>query len=216
MNCRYDVTTGYLRQLQTAGPKGRQAELAGLMGRAFLYQGQTESAIAAFRNMMELGEDKTKPGLQLLAIHLCEGDLERALELVKELETLAPEDPAVVNASGVVLVALEERAAARRQFERALELDDGYHPARLNLARLDLLEGDREAARRRYLEVLARDPANVAARLWLARLAAATGDRAAEGRWLREAHAQAPTIRWCCSCFWIMNWSQAASTRRGR
>ena len=189
---RYDVTTGYLRQLQTAGPKGRQAELAGLMGRAFLYQGQTESAIAAFRNMMELGEDKTKPGLQLLAIHLREGDLERALELVKELETLAPEDPAVVNASGVVLVALEERAAARRQFERALELDDGYHPARLNLARLDLLEGDREAARRRYLEVLARDPANVGARLWLARLAAATGDRAAEGRWLREAHAQAP------------------------
>lgn len=189
---RYDVTTGYLRALQAAGPKEHEAELSGMMGRAFLYQGQTESAIAAFRNMMELGEDKTKPGLQLLAIHLRERDYKRALELVAELETLAPDDPEVVNARGVVLVALDERAAARKQFERALELDEGYHPARFNLARLDLLEGDQDAARKCYMEVLARDPANVGARLWLARLAAATGDARAEGRWLEEAHGQAP------------------------
>jgi len=189
---RYDVTTGYLRALQAAGPKQHQADLSGMMGRAFLYQGQTEGAIAAFRNMMELGEDKTKPGLQLLAIYLREGDYQRALELVGELETLAPGDPEVVNARGVMLVALDERGAARKQFERALELDDRYHPARLNLARLDLLEGNRESARNRYLEVLEYDPANIGARLWLARLAAATGDAEAEGRWLEEARGQAP------------------------
>ncbi|WP_297529646.1 XrtA/PEP-CTERM system TPR-repeat protein PrsT [Thiohalobacter sp.] len=189
---RYDVTTGYLRALQAAGSQPHQAELSGMMGRAFLYQGQTESAIAAFRNMMELGDDKTKPGLQLLAIYLRERDHERALALVGELETLAPDDPAVVNARGVVLVALDERAAARKAFERALVLDDAYHPARLNLARLDLLEGNRKSARERYMEVLERDPAHVGARLWLARLAAATGDAASEGRWLEEAHGRAP------------------------
>jgi putative PEP-CTERM system TPR-repeat lipoprotein len=65
---------------------------------------------------------------------------------------------------------LKNVAAARRSFERAVELNPTYFPAVDNLARLDLAEKRPEAARQRFEAILAKEPKHRDALLALADL----------------------------------------------
>src|SRR6476469_9946214 len=63
-------------------------------------------------------------------------------------------------------------AAARKSFERALELEPTDFAAAASLARLDLADKKPDDARKRFEGVLAKDPKNMRALLALAELRA--------------------------------------------
>ena len=84
-----------------------------------------------------------------------------------------------------------ELAAARRDYQRALQLHPGHPDALLGLAVIAEREGDLDSAARRYREVLQSDPRNPTALAALLGSAASGGETRSESQ-LREALAAQP------------------------
>lgn len=106
---------------------------------------------------------------------LAEGKIDEALALAARLVHELQESPEAFNLNGIVQEAAGKRAAAVENFERALALAPDNLPARINLARVALVEGDPAGARQRYEEVLQRQPRNSQALVALAKLDGAAG-----------------------------------------
>jgi two-component system, OmpR family, alkaline phosphatase synthesis response regulator PhoP len=68
------------------------------------------------------------------------GDLNEAESLLMAAGTITDSDPCFLNLAGAVHEAHGRPASARRFYERALELEAGYQPARINLDRLNEIE----------------------------------------------------------------------------
>src|SRR5690606_14826199 len=102
------------------------------------------------------------------------------------LKALQPDNPFPLNLEGTAQLGRGEFTAARAAFERALKLDPNFAPAGLNLAELDLREGNVEAARERYLALTENKRADTRAMVALARIAIAAerNDEAIE--WLEK------------------------------
>jgi putative PEP-CTERM system TPR-repeat lipoprotein len=119
--------------------------------------------------------DDYQADLALIAAHLRERQADKALEAVMTLERKQPENPVTHQLRGLALLIKADAAAARKSFERAVELRPNYMPAISALARMDLREKKPVAARKRYEAVLQKDPGNEQAILGLAVLLRITG-----------------------------------------
>ncbi len=97
----------------------------------------------------------------------------RALELLAQARTLAPDDPAVPGELGRLYLASGDPARALAEFGRALALAPGDARALNNRGAALLALDQREAAREDFLRALAMDPTLEEARENLARLATA-------------------------------------------
>jgi putative PEP-CTERM system TPR-repeat lipoprotein len=97
--------------------------------------------------------DDPRAGLLLALKLLEEGRGGEALERLAPLLAREPANPVLLNMRGVGLRLSGDLAAARLSFEAA---GSGFLPARINLARLAEIAGDRAEARRQ-LETLARE-----------------------------------------------------------
>jgi len=91
------------------------------------------------------------------------------------------------NLKGVALLKNGELDAARASFEKAIALRSGFLHAYLNLAQLDLSEGDTVAAKQQYLNVLKYDEGNLPALFNLAVLAEREGRPEEAEQWLKQA-----------------------------
>jgi putative PEP-CTERM system TPR-repeat lipoprotein len=112
--------------------------------------------------------------LALIATHMQRREYDKALSAIAAIEKKQPGSALPHDLRGGVLLAKRDTAAARRSFERALEIDATYVPAAANLAQLDLAEKKPDMAAQRFQTVLAKDPNNVQALLGLAALRANT------------------------------------------
>ena len=113
--------------------------------------------------------------LALIAAHLQRREFDQALKAIAGLEKKQPTNPLVYNLRGTALLGKRDPAAARKGFEKALELNPAYFPAAANLANLDLADKKPEDARKRFESVLAKDPKNVQALMALAQMRANAG-----------------------------------------
>jgi putative PEP-CTERM system TPR-repeat lipoprotein len=125
---------------------------------------------------------------------LAQKQLDKAMQEVEALEKQQPQDANTYILKGAVLLARRDPAAARKSFERALELNPKSVAASMNLAQLDLLEKNLQSAQRRYQGVLTIDPKNTDAMLGLAGIAAGTGRDAEVVSWLEKAIAAGPGL----------------------
>ena len=80
---------------------------------------------------------------------------EKALPLLERAAALRDDNPAVFNALGLSLMRTGNAFAARRAFDRAIELAPNEVEARVNRANLDRFEGRLDDARRGYEQCLA-------------------------------------------------------------
>jgi putative PEP-CTERM system TPR-repeat lipoprotein len=113
--------------------------------------------------------------LALIAASVERRQHDRALKAIAALEAKRPNDPRTHYLRGAVLFDRQDGAAARRSLTRALEIDPGYLPAALSLAKLDLLDGKPDAARQRFDPVLKQDGKNLAALMALAEVETRAG-----------------------------------------
>lgn len=141
---------------------------------AHMAQGNSETA---FRELEQISvSDKgIAADLALIAAHLRNNQLEKALKTIDSLEKKQPDNPATHNLRARVLLAKKEFAGARKSFEKALSLNPTYIPAVTNLANLDILDKKPDDARKRFEAVLSADPKNIQALLALAELKASGG-----------------------------------------
>ncbi|MGQ0652142.1 MAG: XrtA/PEP-CTERM system TPR-repeat protein PrsT [Betaproteobacteria bacterium] len=165
------------RYFETAAKKaGDDSRARTGLGLARLAAGQTERALADLESATKRGDSKAE--LVLASSLLAAGKFDHALSLVEKMEKAQPADPAIANLKGAALLGRKDLPAARRAFERALELQPSFLAAAANLAQMDLRAGRPAAARGHYEKIVRREPANVEALTALANLAAATGAHA--------------------------------------
>ena len=110
--------------------------------------------------------------LALITAHTRQRKWDAALKAIDDLEKKQPDKPLPHNLRGAVYAGKGETAAARKSFERALQLEPADFAAAASLARLDLADKKPDDARKRFESVIAKDPKNTRALLALAELRA--------------------------------------------
>jgi putative PEP-CTERM system TPR-repeat lipoprotein len=145
------------------------------LGQIALATGQSEEGFKELEAASELDAGQYQADLAIIAGHLRRDETDKALEAVKALEKKQPKNPLTFQMYGLVHLAKRDVPAARRNFEKALELQPNYLPAAYNLGMLDIAEKHPEDARKRYEAMIAKDDKNDQLYLALADLQQRTG-----------------------------------------
>lgn len=122
----------------------------------------------------------TSADLALISVHLRRNEFDKALVAIAALEKKQADKPLATNLRGRTLMLKNDRAGARKAFERSIELDPTYFPSVASLAAMDLADKNPDAARKRFDAVLAKNPQHTQALLALAELRARSGGSTAE------------------------------------
>lgn len=147
------------------------AQLATQLALSRLQTGQSDEAVADLEQILETDPDATQAGILLVLTHLRENRLDDAEIAAADLKTSMGDSPLPDNLLGGISLRRQDLAAARQNFNSALEIDSRFVPAHLNLAQIDLAEGKVEDAKARYEQILTINGTNVAAMMALSRLA---------------------------------------------
>jgi putative PEP-CTERM system TPR-repeat lipoprotein len=163
------------------------------LGASKLATGDTENALADFESAVQLGSDQYQADVLLVTSHLRQKNYDEALKAAQRLEEKQPKNPLTYNLKAAAYIGKKDLSNARKQLEQALAIQPTYVPAAMNLARLDIQEGNPQAARRRLEAILDNDKANAAALLGLATLAPRIGATPNEQiAWLERARKASP------------------------
>ena len=153
-------------------------------------KGDTVAGMAALESL-SASDDGATADLALIASHLRNRDLPKALTAIDALAKKQPQNPLAPNLRGRLQVAQGNVAGARKSFEDALALDGNYFPALVSLTALDMSENKPDAARQRLEAVVKTRPDDHRALMGLAALAARTGGSTAEVTTLIERAVRA-------------------------
>jgi len=145
------------------------------LGQIALATGRSDEGFRELEAASELDPGQYQADLAIIAGHLRRNELDKAMAAVQALEKKQPNNPLTFQMYGLVHLAKRDVPAARRNFDKALELQPNYLPAAYNLGMLDLAEKRPEDARKRYEAMIAKDDKNDQLYLALADLQARTG-----------------------------------------
>ena len=160
-----------------------------------LQRGEVARGFAELERAADMDLSDTRADFVLALSHLRRREFDAALRAARQLENKQPRNPIAFNLAGAAQVGLDDLAAARTSFERALTLNAGYRPAAINLALVDLQTGRRDSAAQRLQAVLAQEPGSVDAIDALARLDGTPGALLRLLQQARAANPQALTVR---------------------
>jgi putative PEP-CTERM system TPR-repeat lipoprotein len=180
----------YKKAAAAKGSEAQDATAKTRLGQIALASGRFEEGFRELEAASQLEGSAYQADLALIAGYLRARDFDKAMEAAQALEKKQPNNPLTFQIYGVVNAAKGDLAAARRSFERALELQPTYLAAAYSLAELDLADNKPEQARSRLEALASRDPKSEQPLLVLAQLQARTGvDEKEIGANLRRAVA---------------------------
>jgi putative PEP-CTERM system TPR-repeat lipoprotein len=168
------------------------ATLRGVLAKAYLSSGDTDNAIKELNTILAEDGGQEQTETLLVLAHLRAGSTDQAIDAVLKMLARKPQDPAVLALVGIVFVVSEDRVEARKYFNKALQIQPGFVPATVSLARLEELEGNPEAATALYKGIVDSGAESVGPLLALARLAETRGKTEEMLDWLEKARKQAP------------------------
>ena len=156
-------------------------------------KGHTDSAITELESIAS-HDAGSLAELALVSAHLRKKEVDKALKVIDSLEKKQPDKPLAPMLRGRVLVLKRDFDGARKNFQRALEIDKLYFPAAAGLAALDLAAKKPDEARKHFDVLLQADPKLTAAKQALAALLVRTGNTGDEvARLLTEAAKEKPS-----------------------
>lgn len=139
-----------------------------------LASGQTSGALDELQDIAASDAGVTAD-LALISVHVRRKEFDKALASVAKLEAKQPDKPIAANLRGRIQLAQKDNAAARKSFERALEIDPNFFAAAASLAAMDIADKKPDDAKKRFEALLTKNPKNGPALLALAQLAAVNG-----------------------------------------
>ncbi len=157
-----------------------------------LNSGETDAARAQAQAILQSAPGEPNASQVLAMLLLREGKAREALVHLEAADRAAPAHPPILNMMGAALKQLARWTDARAQFEQAIAEDGQFIDARLNLALLDLDEGQLGAAQTGYEAVLALQPENATAIVGRARAALALHDNETARDFAERALARVP------------------------
>lgn len=144
-------------------------------GQVLYASGDTVSGIHELEAAVELESGQYQADVLLIAAYMRRNEADKALAAIAKLEKKQPKNPLTHYLRAGAMLLKGDRAACRKNLERALELDPVYFPAALTLARLDVQDKKWDLAKQRFEKILEKDPKNPQALLALAQARAVTG-----------------------------------------
>lgn len=185
----FDQAAQYFTQAVEAQPDDVKARTR--LAVASLWSGDQGRAVAELEEAVRLDASSGQPDLALVMTLLRAGEYDKALEAQQALEEKQPDNPQTYNLKGGIYLAKSNPAEARKAFEKALSLKADFLPAAVNLARLDVREGQLEAAEQRFTQVIAANPGSPDAYLMLADLKTRMGSSPADVKTILQRAAAA-------------------------
>ena len=189
----YAKASALMTQAAASQP-GAAANLVAL-GLRQMASGDTQGGQAELQKAAALDPQGAGADFALALSYLKTGAFDRALEAATRLQAKQPKNPMLHNLAATAYLGNGDKAAARRSLEAALALDAGYAPAALNLALLDVEQGQPARARGRLEGALAKDKGNVEVMTALARLSGEPGDLSRRLEAARVGDAKAVGVR---------------------
>lgn len=188
----YETAQGYLEESVTRAPdaKGVRTQLA--LGRFVL--GDKETAISDLEGILEGDPQQLRAAIMLSLIERREGNFDKSISWADQVIEIIPESPIGYNIRGAVHIADKNLEAARQDFGSALEIDDGFHLARSNLAQLERMEDNNDEARRLFQLVLNQDRNNTRALVALTEMAIQSENFVEAVDWAERAVNIAPAV----------------------
>lgn len=154
--------------------------------------GETDAAIADLEKSLALAPAQPGVGAALFFAELSTGDVDRAAAALGKIRAAQGDTPVVRNLDGLLKMQRLETAQAKAVFEGIVKDAPDFVPARANLARIDLFEGQPDAAKAQLSEILAKDPKAEPALSIYQALMVQQGKPADAIAALERAHAAAP------------------------
>ena len=96
------------------------------LGRSQLGLGQTDRALANLELAGELDPEKYRADMLLVGWHIVRANYDEALRAMQLLKKKQPNNPLTYNMKAAIYLGKQDRAAARKNLEHALELDPKY------------------------------------------------------------------------------------------
>lgn len=180
----------YLKKAAEASPETAKTRTQLALG--YLAAGESGQAVSQLQSAVDLGQGDDQADILLILTHLQRHEFDKALKAAKVFEKKQPKSPVAANLMGGAYLGKKDKTAARKQFEKALQLDPSFTPAHANLAKIDEAEGDMAAAKRHYQAILDKDDKNLEALLGMARLAERAGNQEEVLQWLQQARNKVP------------------------
>ena len=161
------------------------------LGQIALAGGNSDVGFRELEAASELDPQQVQADLALVTSHLRRKEYDKALAAARNLQKKQPSNPLSYQIEGLVFVGKQEPGAARKAFERALELQPTYLPAAYALASLDLADKKPDQAKARYEKMIAKDPKNDQLYVALAELIGRSGGSPADVTATLQKGAQA-------------------------
>ncbi len=138
------------------------AKLIAKVGIAQTGRGRSDLAIDTMQRLVDLAPGKSAGASIFLGIlYLHEGDLEAAHSIADQIVAHTPEHLLAINLQAVVAVARGDYKVGRALFNKALDFDPDFDPARVNLIKLDIVEERYQQARQTLDTLIEREPDNI-------------------------------------------------------
>jgi putative PEP-CTERM system TPR-repeat lipoprotein len=136
------------------------------MALARLAKGDSEGAFGELYSAAS-GDKSDVVDLAIISAHQRRGEFDKALKAINVLEAKIPGKALTSDLAGRNYLAQNDKATARKHFERANEIAPLYFPAVLSLAKLDVLDKNNDAARKRFEALLKLNPRHSDAKMAL-------------------------------------------------
>ncbi len=135
-------------QAVQANPK-----MGATLGISLIGAGQEDLGLKHLTRAFQQDASQTKTGLALVLLLIGKGQTAEAVQMAEAMVRATPKNAVAQNILGLARVNAGDHKAARVAYEKALSLDARLDAARLNLARLEVLDQRFDAARQ-HLNVL--------------------------------------------------------------
>lgn len=182
---KFNEGTAYFSRASEAAPDVASIRMQQALGN--LAQGQADAAVGQLENAINLDPEARQASVLLALVKLRKRDFDGALEAAKRLQVQMKDNPLAENLIGAAYLGKGDRKAARETFESALKKKADFHPARMNLAQLDLQDKKIDEAKKHYETIIDQDSKHMGAMLAMANISAQENDRPAVISWLKRA-----------------------------
>jgi len=162
-----DISKGeaFFRRAAAAASESAKPKLQMEVSRARMMSGDFDGALAILDEVSHEDPDNVRADLAKIAVHMRQREIDKALDVFREVERKKPNEAQTYNLKGWLLTAKGDRARARAAYEKALELRPDFLAAISGLANFDLAERKPEQARKRFEKLVGSDSRNVDALL---------------------------------------------------
>jgi putative PEP-CTERM system TPR-repeat lipoprotein len=188
---QHNTSINYLREQLANNPDNPDLQIQ--LAAALVVAGQHDAAQAILAEIkIKTGESEIQRDMIRIYSLLGRAKSDDALRQAIALAERFPDDPRAHNLLGNVALVLGRVEQARNSLARAQELLPTSLPAYLNIAAIDIQQGDFDAARGQLTAALELAPDSPDIMVSLARLEGYAGDKGAARRWLEQARDTAP------------------------